>query len=80
LLADDKVKAAILASMDEVGRKGGLVGYEIPKAIFLSSEPFSIENGLLTPTMKAKRAVVRARYKAQFDAMTAATRITLKDS
>jgi len=32
-------------------------------------EPWSIDNGLLTPTMKTRRAQVVARYQGQVTAM-----------
>lgn len=40
-----------------------LARFEIPKKIGLISQPFSIEDGTLTPTQKVKRRVVIERYQ-----------------
>ena len=45
--------------------------YEQIKRITLLPEPFSIEKGELTNTLKIKRPVVNAHYKKQIDAMYA---------
>jgi long-chain acyl-CoA synthetase len=42
----------------------GFRGYERPRASVLTTEPFSIANGMLTPTLKLKRRAVEARYGA----------------
>lgn len=42
--------------------KGKYGGYEIPKKFALLSEVFSIDNGMLTPTLKLKRRVVLEKY------------------
>lgn len=41
--------------MEVAAKEGGLKGFEKAKDIYIHSEPFSVENGLLTPTMKLKR-------------------------
>ncbi len=47
-----------------------LHGYEIVRKVFFELEaPWSSENGLLTPTMKIKRPVLRAKYGAAISAM-----------
>ena len=36
-----------------------------PRAVFLSKEPWTVANGLITPTLKPKRAAIEARYAAE---------------
>ncbi|KDP23513.1 hypothetical protein JCGZ_23346 [Jatropha curcas] len=55
LCNDPRARAAVLAEMDEVGKEAQLRGFEFAKAVTLVLEPFSMENGLLTPTFKIKR-------------------------
>ena len=39
-----------------------LASFETPKKVGLLSEPFTVDNGMLTPTQKVKRDVVAKRY------------------
>ncbi|XP_022973650.1 long chain acyl-CoA synthetase 6, peroxisomal-like [Cucurbita maxima] len=55
LCNDPRARAAVLADMDAVGREAQLRGFEFAKAVTLVHEPFTLENGLLTPTFKIKR-------------------------
>ncbi|XP_062108388.1 long chain acyl-CoA synthetase 6, peroxisomal-like isoform X1 [Humulus lupulus] len=55
LCNDPRAKAAVLADMDAIGREAQLRGFEFAKAVTLVHEPFTLENGLLTPTFKVKR-------------------------
>jgi long-chain acyl-CoA synthetase len=52
LCNNPRVKAAVLSDMDTVGREAQLRGFEFAKAVTLVLEPFTLENGLLTPTFK----------------------------
>lgn len=44
-------------------------GYAKIRRATLTLEPWSIDNGLLTPTMKVKRAMVISRYREEIEAM-----------
>lgn len=58
-----RAKAAVLAEMDALGREAGLRGFEFVKAVTLVSEPFTVENGLLTPTFKVKRPQAKVYFE-----------------
>ena len=50
-----------------LGEMRDLARFETPKKIGLLSEPFTVENGTLTPTQKVKRSVVTERYAELVD-------------
>ena len=43
--------------------------YSIPKDIYIETIPFSEDNDLLTPSMKLRRANLKARYAKELDSM-----------
>jgi long-chain acyl-CoA synthetase len=45
--------------------------YEIPRKFIFIDQTFSLENGMLTQTMKLKRRIVFEKYKDQIDALYA---------
>ena len=45
--------------------------YEIPKAFIFIDQPFSLENGMLTQTMKLKRRIVFEKYKDEIEKLYA---------
>uniref|UniRef100_A0A6B2KX40 Carrier domain-containing protein n=1 Tax=Arcella intermedia TaxID=1963864 RepID=A0A6B2KX40_9EUKA len=55
------VNSKILESMQKEGRE--LRPYEIPKAIYLESEPFTPQNSCLTPSFKLSRAGLTKKYR-----------------
>uniref|UniRef100_F1KZW9 Long-chain-fatty-acid--CoA ligase n=1 Tax=Ascaris suum TaxID=6253 RepID=F1KZW9_ASCSU len=52
LCANETIKKLIFNDIIEIGKKGGLNSMELVKDIYLSPEIFTIDNGLMTPTMK----------------------------
>ncbi|XP_032736007.1 long-chain-fatty-acid--CoA ligase 5 isoform X1 [Lontra canadensis] len=69
LCQNQDVKEAILEDLQKIGRDGGLKSFEQVKTILLHPEPFSIENGLLTPTLKAKRAELSKYFRNQINSL-----------
>lgn len=47
----------------------GLAGYEQVKRFTLLTEPFTMESGCLTNTLKTRRAVIAAKYKDEIERM-----------
>ncbi|XP_021772943.1 long chain acyl-CoA synthetase 7, peroxisomal-like [Chenopodium quinoa] len=66
-----RAKAAVLADMDALGREAGLRGFEFVKAVTLVPEPFTVENGLLTPTLKVKRPQAKVYFEKEIGEMYA---------
>ncbi|XP_042505856.1 long chain acyl-CoA synthetase 6, peroxisomal-like [Macadamia integrifolia] len=62
LCNDPRARAAVLADLDALGREAQLRGFEFVKSVTLAPEPFSVENGLLTPTLKIKRPQAKAYF------------------
>lgn len=67
LVKDSEVKKLIRAQLNECGKT--FRGYEHPRKFQLLTEPFTAENGMLTPKMSLKRRNIVAAYSAQIDNM-----------
>ncbi|KAI9005727.1 hypothetical protein DFJ74DRAFT_691906 [Hyaloraphidium curvatum] len=68
---DPAVRKAVVGELESFGKQNGLKGFECLKNLYLESEPFSVENNLLTPTFKLKRQIAAKHYRPQIDAMYA---------
>ncbi|XP_074503844.1 long-chain-fatty-acid--CoA ligase 1-like [Sebastes fasciatus] len=66
-----EVKAAIFEDMVQLGKEAGLKSFEQVRSIYIHTELFSIENNLLTPTLKAKRNEMRQYFRSQIDELYA---------
>ncbi|XP_072095634.1 long-chain-fatty-acid--CoA ligase 5 [Mobula birostris] len=62
-----EIKKAILDDLVKLGKQAGLKSFEQVKDLYLHTEMFTIENGLLTPTLKAKRSELSKFFKKQID-------------
>ena len=67
--ANPAVVKLILADMAAEAKKADLRGFECVKTVHLEHELFSVENNMLTPTMKLKRAEGKAKYAKEIAAM-----------
>jgi long-chain acyl-CoA synthetase len=53
--------------LDDLKTKYG--GYELPRKFIFLTEPFTLENGMVTQTMKLKRRVIIDKYQSEIDSM-----------
>ncbi|XP_009698914.1 PREDICTED: long-chain-fatty-acid--CoA ligase 6 isoform X3 [Cariama cristata] len=67
LCKNKELQQAIMEDMVQLGKESGLHSFEQVKAIYIHSDMFSVQNGLLTPTLKAKRPELRDYFKKQIE-------------
>lgn len=63
LLSDDKLIGLIAADVNRLAIEKKFNSLEKPKQFTLILDPFTVENDILTPTMKLKRNIAKAIYK-----------------
>ncbi|XDV44311.1 hypothetical protein PO909_012611 [Leuciscus waleckii] len=71
LCKNQELKKAIISDLNKLGRGAGLKSFEQVKDVYLHPDMFTIENGLLTPTLKAKRADLIKFFKVQIESLYA---------
>jgi long-chain acyl-CoA synthetase len=64
---DDRVRELITREFEQRG--AGFKGYERPKKFLPIVEEFTVENGMLTPTLKLKRRKVLEKYQGALDSL-----------
>jgi len=69
LCQDEAINKMILDDIINVGKKCGLKGFEFPRKIYLSTQLFTVDNDLLTPTFKLKRAQAKHYFTEQINQM-----------
>ncbi|KTD57521.1 thioester reductase domain-containing protein [Legionella shakespearei] len=71
LLGDDfdvlQLKQLIKSELQRVAHQENLKAFELPKDFILEMEPFSENNGLLSPLHKRLRKVLKEKYGARLD-------------
>ncbi len=66
LSAHPRIVELVQASIDQVNAE--LASYETIKKVLILDHEITLESGLLTPSMKVKRAIVERRYAERLDA------------
>ncbi|KAI5236396.1 acetyl-CoA synthetase-like protein [Aureobasidium subglaciale] len=66
---DVKVRHAVLKELDKIGKKNKFNRYEMVRNVRLMLEPFTVDNELLTPTLKLKRPQTAKKYRSVIDEM-----------
>ncbi|KAI9015468.1 hypothetical protein DFJ74DRAFT_609441 [Hyaloraphidium curvatum] len=62
LCRDEDLRRTVQEDVIAVGKANGLLGYEIPKAITLFPGGFTVEEGLITPSLKNKRNALKDKF------------------
>ncbi|WP_435608875.1 AMP-binding protein [Pseudomonas knackmussii] len=75
-LADPERRAALETELEAFleSLNGQLEAHEQLDCLVLVSEPWSIDNGLLTPTLKIRRNLIEERYQSRFEDWSASRR------
>jgi long-chain acyl-CoA synthetase len=60
---ETRLREALLARIEH--RLTGLAGYEQVRRILIAPEPWSVDNGLLTPTLKLRRKLIETRFNTE---------------
>lgn len=68
---DVRVRKAVVRELEKIGKKNKFNSYERVRNCYLEVEPFTVENELLTPTLKLKRPQTAKKFRAEIDSMYA---------
>ena len=71
LIGEERVRGML--EHEALKRLSGLARYELPKKVALLPEEFTIEAGLLTPTLKVRRSAVARAHRARIEELYAGT-------
>ncbi|KUI57720.1 Long chain acyl-CoA synthetase 7, peroxisomal [Cytospora mali] len=66
---DPKVRKAFLKQLDDIARKQKFNSYERVRNCYMDIEPFTVDNDLMTPTLKIKRVQTARAFRKRIDEM-----------
>lgn len=66
---DPSVVQAVLEELQAHGKKQGLGRWDTPAALYLTSDPWTPESGLVTAALKIKRSPIKGHFKSAIDNM-----------
>ncbi|KAM0803151.1 long-chain-fatty-acid-CoA ligase/ protein binding protein [Usnea florida] len=64
---EQEVRNALVSLLDDIGSRNSFRNYEKVRKVYLDIEPFTVANGLLTPTFKLKRLESAKTFRKQLD-------------
>ncbi|BCI78984.1 oxidoreductase [Mycolicibacterium sp. TY66] len=67
----EALRPELADALQTVAREAGLQSYEVPRDFIIETEPFSLENGLLTGVRKLAWPTLKARYGAELEQLYA---------
>ncbi|KAJ7582619.1 long-chain-fatty-acid-CoA ligase [Mycena floridula] len=73
---DDRVNQQILTLLNKEAKRNGLKGFEMIKRIHVTVDPFSVEDGTLTPTFKLRRKDAYNKFKTEIETLYAAGEVS----
>lgn len=68
---DERIIQTFMKQLDKEAKKHGLKGFETVKRIHLTIDPFTVEEGTLTPTFKIRRKDAYTKHKEALEALFA---------
>ncbi|CAI5713068.1 unnamed protein product [Peronospora destructor] len=69
LIHNTAFKKEVLEDMAVMAKEAQLRGFECVKGVHFHPDPFSMDDGLITPTFKLKRPQLKARFQAEITHM-----------
>ena len=60
----EDIQSSLLQTLNHINER--LQGYQVIRKIICIKEEWSLDNGILTPTMKIKRNVIHESYKSKY--------------
>lgn len=66
---DTEVINEFITRLTEIGKAGGLKRFEIPQKVLILNDEWTLDNGLVTPSMKLRRHEIKKKYAHQIDSM-----------
>jgi long-chain acyl-CoA synthetase len=68
---DEMARRDMLKELERTGKEAKLKGFELIKAVHLEPNVFTVEDDLITPSMKLKRPQLQRKYQQVIDDMYA---------
>jgi len=69
LMSNEKLKSAVMEDVIKLANENKFNSLEKPKQIMLVKDPWTIEEDMLTPTMKLKRNIAKKKYLEDIERM-----------